>query len=126
MKNLIKKGEYNAGRRPSEHKISETSFLTNHNGSIAHNVLEIEAIEEDKELRLPYSMLSISNTKSNDYFMRRCREEKITPHPARMPLELASLEHLLNYVGVHFNMHTFPTKILCLKERLVQNYRRQL
>ena len=35
-------------------------------------------------------MLSISNTKSNDYFMRRCREENITPHPARMPLELAS------------------------------------
>lgn len=90
MKNLIKKGEYNAGRRPSQHKISETSFLTNHNGSIAHNVLEIEAIEEDKELRLPYSMLSVSNTRSNDYFMRRCREEKITPHPARMPLELAS------------------------------------
>ena len=90
MRKLLKNGEYNAGKRPSEHSISEKSFLTNNNGSIAHNVIEIEAIEKDKELRLPYSMLSISNTKSNDYFMRRCREENITPHPARMPLELAS------------------------------------
>jgi site-specific DNA-methyltransferase (cytosine-N4-specific) len=90
MKNLLKRGEYNSGKRPSEHSISEKSFLTNNNGSISHNVIEMERIEEDKELRLPYSMLSISNTKSNDYFMKRCREENIIPHPARMPLELAS------------------------------------
>ncbi len=90
MKKLLKNGEYNAGKRPSEHSISEKSFLTNNNGSISHNVLEIEPIEDNKELRLPYSMLSIANTKSNDYYMKRCREEGYIPHPARMPLELAS------------------------------------
>jgi len=90
MKDLLKKGSYNSGKRPSQHEISEKSFLNNNNGSISHNVLELDPIDIDKELRLPYSMMSISNTKSNDYFMKTCRERGITPHPARMPLELAS------------------------------------
>lgn len=54
----------NSGKRPSEHVISEKGFLTDNHGSISHNVLELEQINEDKELRLPYSMFSISNTKS--------------------------------------------------------------
>lgn len=90
MKALLKRGSYNAGKRPSEHSISEKSFLTQHEGSISHNVLELEQIDECKELRLPFSMFSISNTKSNDFFTRTCAEEGLTPHPARMPLELAS------------------------------------
>lgn len=90
MKRLLKRGSYNSGRRPSEHVISDTSFLTAHKGSISHNVLEIENINEDIEARLPYSMLSISNTKSNDFFMKRCKENGVMPHPARMPMELAS------------------------------------
>lgn len=90
MKNLLSKGSYNSGKRPSEHVISDNSFLKKHEGSISHNVLELEACEEDLELRLPYSMLRIANTKSNDYFTKTCRERGITPHPARMPLELAS------------------------------------
>lgn len=90
MKNLLKRGSYNSGKRPSEHKISEKSFLNNNNGSISHNVLELEQIDQNKELRLPYSMMSMSNTKSNDYFMKTCRKRGIIPHPARMPLELAS------------------------------------
>jgi site-specific DNA-methyltransferase (cytosine-N4-specific) len=51
--------------------------------------LELET-ESDIENRLPYSMLRISNTKSNDIFTKKCKEKGITPHPARMPLELAS------------------------------------
>ena len=90
MEKLLKNGEYNSGKRPSGHLIGDNSFLKNNEGSIAHNVIELEPINENEEARLPYSMLSISNTKSNDYFMRRCREENIIPHPARMPLELAS------------------------------------
>jgi site-specific DNA-methyltransferase (cytosine-N4-specific) len=38
----------------------------------------------------PYSMFSISNTRSNDFFTRKCKERNVTPHPARMPLELVS------------------------------------
>lgn len=90
MKSLLSRGSYNAGKRPSEHLISEKSFLTKHDGSISHNVLELEQIDETKELRLPFSMFSISNTKSNDFFTRACKKEGLTPHPARMPLELAS------------------------------------
>ena len=90
MKQLLKSKKFNSGRRPSQHVISEKGFLTDNNGSISHNVLELEQIDENKDLRLPYSMFSISNTKSNDYFTRTCKDLNIIPHPARMPLELAS------------------------------------
>lgn len=90
MKRLLKSGKFNSGRRPSEHVISEKGFLSDNKGSISHNVLELEQIDENKELRLPYSMFSISNTKSNDFFTKTCKDRGIIPHPARMPLELAS------------------------------------
>lgn len=90
MQRLIATGKYNAGKRPSEYSISEKGFLTDNHGSIAHNVLELEQIDDKRELRLPYSMFSISNTRSNDFFTKTCREREIIPHPARMPLELAS------------------------------------
>lgn len=90
MKKLLERGTYNAGKRPSEHVISENSFLKDNNGSISHNVLELEQIDSKHDLRLPYSMFSISNTKSNDFFTKTCKERELIPHPARMPLELAS------------------------------------
>ena len=90
MKRLLKSGKFKSGKRPSEHVISEKGFLSDNKGSISHNVLELEQIDENKELRLPYSMFSISNTKSNDFFTKTCKQRGITPHPARMPLELAS------------------------------------
>jgi len=97
MKKLLTKRDYNFGKRPSQHNISEKSFLIEHEGSISHNVLELEPVSPDKELRLPYSMLSISNTNSNDYFIKSCRDRHITPHPARMPLELAS--YFINFLS---------------------------
>lgn len=90
MQRLLKAQRFNSGKRPSEHIISESGFLTDNGGSIAHNVLELEQIDDDKEVRLPFSMLSFANTKSNDFFTKTCKERSITPHPARMPLELAS------------------------------------
>jgi site-specific DNA-methyltransferase (cytosine-N4-specific) len=59
-------------------------------GSIAHNLFELEQIDGDRDVRLPYSVLSFSNTSSNDYFHRRCREEKLALHPARMQAGLVS------------------------------------
>ena len=47
MKSLIKRGKYNAGKRPSEHGISENGFLTDHGGSIALNHFELEQIDEE-------------------------------------------------------------------------------
>ena len=89
MKKLLRTQQFNAGKRPSEHVISETGFLIDNNGSISHNVLELET-DKGIENRMPYSMLRISNTKSNDKFTKICKAKGITPHPARMPLELAS------------------------------------
>lgn len=89
MKKLLETKTFNAGKRPSEHVISEKGFLVDHKGSISHNVLELESVD-DSDLRLPYSMLKISNTKSNDSFTKACKTKGITPHPARMPIELAS------------------------------------
>ncbi len=90
MKLLLKKQKYNKGVRPSEHNISDKGFLKNNKGSIMHNLIELEQIDDDRDLRLPKNVFSIANTKSNDFFLRKCREKDIRPHPARMPLELAN------------------------------------
>lgn len=84
MKNLLKRKKYNSGKRPSEHNIGEKSFLKDNGGSIAHNFFEMEPLDEKREVRLPHNVLSFSNTSSNDYFLKRCRELGIKPHPARM------------------------------------------
>jgi DNA modification methylase len=70
MRKLLKRQSYNAGRRPSEHKISETSFLTDHGGAIPPNVL------------------TMSNTISSDTYRAYCKENELKPHPARMQPEL--------------------------------------
>jgi site-specific DNA-methyltransferase (cytosine-N4-specific) len=84
MEQLLKRQSYNSGKRPSEHQISEGGFLKDNGGSISHNFFEMEAVDEKREVRLPHSVLSFSNTNSNDYFLKTCREKGITPHPARM------------------------------------------
>ena len=70
MKKLIKRGTFNAGRRPSEFVISEEAFAIDHGGSISPNVL------------------SIANTRSKDLYSDYCRDKGIEFHPARMPIEL--------------------------------------
>ncbi|WP_314243870.1 site-specific DNA-methyltransferase [Empedobacter tilapiae] len=84
MEQLLKRQSYNSGKRPSEHQISEKGFLKDNGGSISHNFFEMEALDEKRDVRLPHSVLSFSNTNSNDYFLKSCREKGITPHPARM------------------------------------------
>jgi len=90
MKKLLETKNFNSGKRPSQHFISEKGFLSKKKGSISHNVLELEHDFNESELRFPFSMQRISNTKSNDFFTKTCKEKGIIPHPARMPLELAS------------------------------------
>lgn len=70
MKKLLDEQNYNSGKRPSEHVISETSFLSNNKGAIPSNVL-ISA-----------------NTDSNSKYLNYCREKGLSPHPARMPIDL--------------------------------------
>lgn len=90
MKKLIDTQTFNAGMRPSQHKLSPKAFAKDNGGSIAHNLFELENIDANREVRLPHSVLSFSNTNSNDYYFRKCREEGKTPHPARMHPGLVS------------------------------------
>jgi site-specific DNA-methyltransferase (cytosine-N4-specific) len=92
MQNLLERQRFNNGHRPSGHRISEDGFLIDHNGSIAQNVLELEPIDDTREVRLPFPVnaFTISNTTSTDFFQNTCRERGITPHPARMPSGLAA------------------------------------
>ncbi|AEI15751.1 DNA methylase N-4/N-6 domain protein [Flexistipes sinusarabici DSM 4947] len=84
MLRLIDKKKFNAGKRPSEHKISQKAFAKNNGGSIAHNLFELETLDPSREVRLPHNVLSFSNSISNDYYLKRCRSDNISPHPARM------------------------------------------
>ena len=90
MKNLLKRQSFNSGLRPSEHKVSEKGFLKDNGGSIMHNFIEIEQMDNSKEWRLPENVMNFSNNSSNDFFQRQCRKHKIIPHPARMSLGVAS------------------------------------
>lgn len=69
MKDLIRNG-YKAKKRPSGHDISDT-FQRDNGGAIPPNLLEI------------------ANTESNSYYLRRCKELGLKPHPARYPETLA-------------------------------------
>jgi site-specific DNA-methyltransferase (cytosine-N4-specific) len=68
MEKLLEEG-YQAKLRPSGHDISE-KFSKRHKGAI------------------PPNLLAIANTDSNSRYMRLCRENDITPHPARFPKRL--------------------------------------
>jgi len=88
---MQKRGEYNDGPRPSGHNISKSGFLKNNGGSIMPNVIEVEAIDPEKPPRLPGNAFSVAHTNSNDYYLRKCKERNIEPHPARMSLQLVDL-----------------------------------
>jgi len=90
MHKLIKRGTYNAGNRPSEHRISKHSFLHSHEGSIMPNVIELKPYLNHSSVRLPENMLRFSNTNSNDHYLQQCRRFGVMPHPARMAKELAA------------------------------------
>ena len=71
MKKLLEKQSYNAGERPSGHRVNSESFKKDHGGAIPPNVL------------------SFSNTQAYDSYQDYCRDHDIIPHPARMPVGLA-------------------------------------
>jgi len=102
MKSLLKNG-YDAKRRPSGHDIS-TKFQNDRGGAIPPNIItdadfgvstaigqpvlgEFNWILE-QDLAQPVNIISASNTASNDYYQRRCKEEGIKAHPARFPQAL--------------------------------------
>lgn len=89
MRKLLQRQSYNAGKRPSQHQISENGFLTDHGGSIAQNFFEMEPLDDKRTVRLP-NAFSFANTASTSRFLNTCRARGIEPHPARMPEGLAA------------------------------------
>jgi site-specific DNA-methyltransferase (cytosine-N4-specific) len=67
MKRLLKRG-YRAKERPSGHRI--TNKFTEQGGAI------------------PPNLLTLGNNDANGYYLTRCAEEKMKPHPARFPIQL--------------------------------------
>lgn len=102
MKSLLKNG-YNAKMRPSGHDIS-TKFQNDRGGAIPPNIIADSACGSngligaavlgefnwilENDLTQPVNVISASNTASNDYYQKRCKEEGIKPHPARFPQAL--------------------------------------
>jgi len=82
MKSLLARGSYNAGLRPSEHRIGEKSFLKDHGGAIPSNVLDLGPPPLN-------NVLVEGNTRSRSDYRTHCRESGIDPHPAVMPVSLA-------------------------------------
>lgn len=66
---LMKRGTYNAGKRPSGHVISKV-FANDNGGAIPPNLIEV------------------ANTSSNDPYNAYCEEHRLGKHPARFPREV--------------------------------------
>ncbi len=100
MKNLLKNG-YKPKVRPSGHDISD-KFGNDRGGAIPPNIIDGRCSADKEEigqpvllqevlfedLVQPVNVISASNTASNDYYQRRCKEEGFKPHPARFPQAL--------------------------------------
>lgn len=80
MKALIKRQSYNAGLRPSGHRIGDKSFLKDNGGAIASNAIDGDLVP---------NILKIGNTGYNQTYRLFCEENKLPVHPARMPPHLA-------------------------------------
>ena len=85
MKDLLRRGTYNSGPRPSEHRVGRKSFLSDNNGAIPPNVLVPPLADIMPDL---FEVLPIANTRSDDPYQAYCRKRGIHPHPARMPEKL--------------------------------------
>lgn len=86
MQALLKRRSYNAGRRPSGHKVSESGFLTDRGGAISANVLDLTG-EVD---RFPPSLLKFAGTGWDTTYRQYCKSQNVETHPARMQIELAA------------------------------------
>jgi len=90
MEALLKNG-YQYRQRPSNHDVS-AKFMKRNDGAIPPNLLG--SADEQAELEgeifesLFPNLLALSNTSSNDRYLRLCKEHGIKPHPARFPVGL--------------------------------------
>lgn len=83
MQRLIERQRYNAGARPSGHRVSATGFLTDHGGAIPSSV--IQPCNSDK---IPESLLQFANTGWDVNYRAYCKANGLNAHPARMQADL--------------------------------------
>ena len=83
MKTLLRKQSYNAGDRPSGHKISEQGFLTDNSGAIPRSFLEGPGVESAEEGHTTTSLVS-GNTTLDPIYRDWCLTNGIKSHPATM------------------------------------------
>lgn len=97
MKALLKSQSYNAGRRPSGHKVSEEGFLKDHGGAIAANVVDFANPQG-----VPESLLKYSGTAWDARYRAYCKKHGFEAHPARMQTDLAAffIQFLTNKSGL--------------------------
>lgn len=92
MRQLLRRGTYNPGIRPSEHNIGAKSFLSNNGGAIPPNVIapSLSDLANDPEWMTSFlcEVLPIPNTHTMDPYQRACRQLGARQHPARMPARL--------------------------------------
>jgi site-specific DNA-methyltransferase (cytosine-N4-specific) len=121
MEELLRKGTYNAGKRPSEHNIGLTSFLKNNLGAIPPNVL-IPPCEDDVT---PLNLLGFANTAASDPYQVYCREHGVVPHPARMQPKLAEffIEFLTDEGDIVLDPFAGSNTTGAVAERLKRNWR---
>jgi DNA modification methylase len=102
MKRLLKRG-YRAKTRPSGHHI--THKFTEQEGSIPPNVL------------------ILGNNDANGYYLKRCAEKKMKPHPARFPGQLP--EHFIKFLTDEGDMILDPFAGSCTTGEVSERLRRR-
>lgn len=85
MRKILMSGKFNAGVRPSGHRISSTGFLKDHGGSIAPSVLATS-----DPTSLPESLLKFANTGWDAGYRKFCKDNGLEAHPARMQPDLVA------------------------------------
>ena len=75
---LFKKGT-NAGKRPSQHKVTQ-KFKNKNEGSIHPNIIKVDGM-------IPDNMFDMSNSGTNPY-NEYCRKHNLKLHPAKFPQQL--------------------------------------
>jgi site-specific DNA-methyltransferase (cytosine-N4-specific) len=84
---VLMKNGYKPKLRPSEHHISD-KFGKDNGGAIPPTIIKDDSMLGEIGETVAVNVIAASNTASNDYYQRRCREENIPSHPARFPAAL--------------------------------------
>lgn len=103
MRDLIKNG-YKAKKRPSGHDISGN-------------------FRRDNGAAIPPNLIALPNTESNSRYQRYCKEQGLTPHPARYPAELP--EYFIRMLTDVNNLVVDPFGGSCVTGEACQRLQRQ-